>query len=291
MAAHDHLQGRLFDPKSTRPLDPGEMGPDRWLKQSNVAYHGSFRPDWDSAPYTHFGDKGAAVSRLQNVTPQLTSASMRQTYYSGEDEIDTGEDEDTEPQTHTGRVYARRFSGNPHPTQFADAEANAAHYHTMRKEGYEDWEVPNSIKHSLGSSGIRDSWAYRDAESSPEISGPIGVAAQALETGRPISYRNDVERGDTDNPGVSYVGPRSSHTSWERDVINSPLGHPNMQRVARDRIDRGEEGAVPFEKSWNVPGEAPTPPHYQSSFGKGSKTLRSQPPSVSKVQFQTLTED
>lgn len=296
MSANDHLQGRLFDPKSTRPQDRGEMSFDKWLQKPDVSYHGSFRPDWDTSSYAHFGDKKAAVERLGNAeTVMREGVSARESYYSGEEasEDDSG-DYEPEKQVHTGQVHARRL--DVAPGMSTDMDANSAHYHNLRAEGYEHWETPGSVRDSI-SNYIHSKWEDTDTEV-PEIQGEVGRVADHLERGKAVKYRNTIEAGDT---GVSYVAPKLARTSWESDVLISPHASTTAKHFARDRIMRGHEGVVPFAQDRRPfgPGEVQQlslQGDYHPGQDRGlpsgvrSEDFRKLPslPHVSKTQFTTF---
>lgn len=46
----------------------------------------------------------------------------------------------------------------------------------------------------------------------------------------------------------SYVAPPEATTSWERDVLKAPRASEAAKRYARQRIDSGKEGSVPFRE-------------------------------------------
>ena len=278
MPAHEHLQQQLFDPDqmladpartsarkqqqlfnpaSTRARRPGETSFSQWLQRPDVSYHGTFNPDWESAPYAHFGDLTAATQRLGHVSHVLRSSGegKRQAYYSGEsapeDAYDDYGDDEGEVATHTGRVFARRLDLAKQNRQLSDPIANAAQMHAMLQEGHEPWEIPSSVSES-SEGRVEPGW-----EDEPHVKGPnwgfgtereerrIKAGSRLLQMGKGLSYSNVAEQGET---GVSHVVPRGGHTAWEHDVVTDPHAHPAVKEYAQGRIKRGEASAVPFSE-------------------------------------------
>lgn len=247
-----------FSDRAPKPMENASM--DNWIEKNDVQYHGSFRSDWHNSPVAHFGKIGQAVTRL-NMASRIVggSAQNRANYYNGssEDPVDWEDDsEETtekEPQTHTGRVYAHRIDPAA-PVTFSDADANAGEM-AHRLQSSEDWEIPASIKQS-----IPDNDKPVFDESNNTSSGHTAraqVAERALGRGQPIKYKNIAE-GDNEIDGhqfswdrrdtpTSTAAPRFAHHSWEDDVLHKDSGASRAaQDYAKQRIDQGTEGSVPF---------------------------------------------
>lgn len=289
MAAHEHLQGQLFDPASTRPRDKGEVPFHEWLDQPGVAYHGTLNPSWQEAPYHHFGDKAAATDRLRTATNIVKAGpTNREAYYSGtqldHDSFDPG-DIYAEPEDHVGHVHARKLDLLKQHRKLSDPVANAAHMHAMLNEGYETWEVPQSVAESTKGLVSQD-WSQNNGGTPRAIGsekGKIKAASRALQMGKGITYNNPHEPGETQ---VSHVAPRAAQSTWEEDVITSKHASPMAQQYARDRISRGEASTVPFEPASNHPGYEAL---WQGTLhGDGSgHSVKLPRQHISRIQFQT----
>lgn len=245
-------QLQLFDTSNIGPKRPGQKGLDEWVATEKPVYHGSFRSDFGDAPAAHFGSLGQASYRLDAAKRQLEGGGYsRDRYYDASASAwDLPEDE-IEPFTHTGRVYARRMTEKPMAGRLIDADANAAQAGHMMSEGYEDWEVPTSVTESAGTH-----MPYWDGDDKPEFHSKRSRAgARALGQGRPLAYRNyiestnpvDTEMGLSQNERqTSYVVPRVAQQSWEADVIGDPGTQDWVKDWARNRVSSGQESAVPF---------------------------------------------
>ena len=291
------------------------MSADEWMATQSPVFHGSFRHDWDSGPTQHFGTRGQATERLYNVADQIKhTQGMRRSYYdpSYNVEAENYYDEPPEPEQHVGQVFARRLTEKPAVGVFTDSEANAGDVVHQLNEGYEDWEISGSLKES--SKGLVNAPDY--GEPAHADTAFANLAARQLGRGRPIRYRNQVE-ADTqfDNPPdmpfrsargargrsqPSWVVPRSSHTSWERDVIMDKGASPMAQAYARQRIGAGQEGAVPFPSRhvedrgtqgqlWSgVIHAQEFPGHNAGAYMPRATHYR---PNINRVQFETLDEE
>lgn len=260
-------QLQLFDTSNIGPKRPGQKGLDEWIATENPVYHGSFRSDFGDAPAAHFGTIGQAGFRLDAARHSIEGSELsRARYYdpsvtedSVYDDPDFGEQE---PQTHIGRVFARRMDEKPMAGRLIDADANASEAGFLMNEGYEDWEVPHSVAESAGT--LMPEWKSNSGGWSgsgydqPDVefySQRSRAGARALGQGRPIAYRNFIEGDNPVDSGMgtsrsasttSYVVPRTAQQSWEGDLINDPGTQPWVQDWARQRISSGQEGAVPF---------------------------------------------
>ena len=304
-------QGQLFDRSTTRKQTPGEMPMDKWLQQPGVAYHGTFRHDWDQAPYAHFGTEDTAVDRLKTAKSMLKSSpTHRASYYSGED---VGEDYEppekgmfgSEPEEHTGRLYAHKLDVAKDvggERYVSDMQANSAQYHSLRKEGYEHWEIPPSITES-SSSDVKERWHTASSYGEePELKGQAGRAAHVLEQGKAVPYHNPYEGQQAGkSANISYVAPRGSSHTWEEDVTQSPHASVFAQQFARQRQEQGLAGTVPHENTdRRSPGSqtylSVNQPYHPNQRQKGpwlepgrdtGKPLPAPKAKVSKTQFYT----
>lgn len=252
------VQGQLFNDAqfATPPKSPGEMSMDEWMETQDPKFHGSFRSDFGNAPVAHYGTMGQAVERLGNVSHTLSqSYASRDGYYNpssltDDDYYDESGEERQGPYTHTGRVYARRFTERPSRATLSDPAANAAEM-GYRYENYEEeWEIPKSVRESAGTAAPELSFdAKYDNPTAIHHDKTAAHGQRMLEAGRPIKYRNVIEGHNpidaVANP-ISYAAPSSAVTSWERDVINEPRASQMSQQFAQQRIRQGKEGAVPF---------------------------------------------
>lgn len=244
---------RLFNPSQfTAPKSPGEMSVDEWMKTQDPKFHGSFRSDFGDAPVAHYGTMGQAVERLRSVEHVLKGSTRgRDSYYNpGDGDYDYDSEVDETPMTHTGRVYARRFTKRPSGKPLTDAAANAAEL-GYRYENYEDeWEIPKSVRESAGTAAPELSFdAKYDNPTAIHHDKTAAHGQRMLAAGRPIKYHNVIEGHNpidaVANP-FSYIAPRSAVTSWERDVLNEPRASRMSQQFAQQRIEQGREGAVAF---------------------------------------------
>lgn len=252
------VQGQLFNDAqfATPPKSPGEMSMDEWVDTQEPKFHGSFRSDFDRAPVAHYGTMGQAVERLGNVSHTLQSSyASRDGYYNpsdltDDDYYDSAGEERQGPYTHTGRVYARRFTTPASKVPLSDSAANAAEM-GYRYENYEEeWEIPKSVRESALQDAPELSFdAKYDNPKAIHHSEMAKFGHGQLEQGIPIKYRNTIEGHnpiDAVADPVSYAAPSSAVTSWERDVINEPRASQMSQQFAQQRIRQGKEGAVPF---------------------------------------------
>lgn len=239
----------LFDKSDydTPAPQPGEMSMDEWVETQNPVYHGSMRSDWTEAPVHHFGSKGQAEFRVLDQASHIAhNASSNNSYYGLSDKAP---DEFTPVKTeHEGRVYARRFVEPVAGNRLTDEQANAA------EAGFR-WEENEHVPSStLGSSGMlapdfdKDGWGDNMAtfdERSPD-SREARSAMKNLQHGKAISYDNRFETPRPGEDNTSFVAPPEATTSWERDVLRSPRAAEGAKRFAKQRIDSGREGSVPF---------------------------------------------
>ena len=115
----------------------------------------------------------------------------------------------------------------------------------------------------------------------------------ALSEGHALRYRNAVESNqnidpDTPTKRESVAIPSSGYTTWDRDVLHPKSGASGMaQDFARQRIERGSEGAVGF------PSMTANPHAYQPSlFGGGVRAIRGEEHStLSSIQFTTQPDE
>lgn len=266
MAASDHLQEFQMPGAGTKPGPgqgqlfygrAGDEGPpdpthiDNWIKQggSQIAYHGTFRRDWQESPVLHAGPIDVASERLHNVATQLERhPRMREAYYSGgriSDDEWANTETDPEPQHHTGRVHAVRMTQEPHPGVVSDEEANIAHLTHVYNRGAEPHEIPGSVQDSAGIDV--DMLPYD--EPLPETPG-----SKVLGEGRGLRYRNYVEQGFTPNligseQSASVAIPHGGHSTWERDVLAHEGSSELARNYARQRIAQGTEGSVAFPEA------------------------------------------
>lgn len=258
-------QARLFDDSKyqTPAPKPGNMSMDRWVETQDPVYHGTFREDWDKAPVAHMGTIGQAASRLETVEFSLQMGpSQRKSYYNpGSEEWETDEDGPAETE-HVGRVYSRRLTERPSRRTFSDQVANAGEA-GYRFENFEDeYEIPTSIKGSGGTDTPVFDYDPKTGNPKAVYQGrnakDARVAHRMLERGRPLKYSNQFEgdnvydTADTPHVGESFSVPSGASTSWERDVIAEPTASPMAQRYAQQRINQGQEGAVPFPRHRNL---------------------------------------
>lgn len=285
MPAHEHLQGQLFDPKTTRPRDKGEVAFHEWLDQPNVAYHGTFNDRWQDSPYHHFGDVHAASDRLHTAAMFVSAGpASRAAYYSGEsvdhDAFDPG-DIFAEPETHTGMLHARKLDLIGQRKPLSDPGANAAHHHAQLMEGYEPHEISESVRgSSVGL--VKDLWHEPQVAPGREQN-RIKAASRALQMGKGITYRNVGEPGET---GISHVAPRGAQSTWEEDVVTSRHASTMAKGYAQDRLNRGEASTVPFQPRGKIPGYEALWQGTLENNGAGHSPKVSRP-HISKLQFTT----
>lgn len=243
MAGYDVLSSQLFKNWKAR-------------YQNDISYHGSFRRDaLTRSPIIHAGTLGQAAARLHFVSSTLKHSPLqRLNYYSDEtyeDMPDWDEDEDEEPQTHVGLVHAVRHTGGVMPRYATDEEVNTAHYIHLRRQGYEDFEIPRSITDTM-SQNYRSKWGdYRGPKRE------FG-ALKALRQGKAVRYRNEGEYGSLFDPqdksDISIAIPRKAISTFDRDVGRTS-SHPQIRRLATRRMAAGTEGAVrfPAREDWDNP--------------------------------------
>jgi len=239
---------------------------DEWLETENPIYHGSGRSDFGNAPMAHYGTRGQAADRA-GALPLGGGRTFQRARYLGEahdeEEYDSFDDV-SDPSGDTASVYARRLTTKKAPGVFTDQEANAAEYGARIESGeYED-QIPESIVESAGSMIPVDNGETLEW---PKGTARAQVGARALSQGRPIQYYNHIEgdnREDTEEtPGFrkSIIAPRTAVTSWERDVLDDPGNTPMDQDLAYKRMEKGNEGKVPFQSAVSVkrPYQEPLP--------------------------------
>lgn len=249
----------LFDSSEyqTAAKRPGQKSMDEWLETENPIYHGSGRSDFGNAPMAHYGTRGQAADRASSL-PLGGDRTFQRARYLGEAHDEEGYDlfdDVSTPSGDTASVYARRLTKKKAPGVFADREANAAEYGARIESGeYED-EIPESIVESAGDMAPRDNY---DSLEWPKGTARAQAGARALNQGRPIQYYNYIE-GDNledtkETPGFkkSIIAPRTAVTSWERDVLDDPGSTPMAQDFAYKRIEKGNEGKVPFRSAVSV---------------------------------------
>lgn len=259
-------QLQLFDDAPYKhKKDRGEMSMDEWLRTQKPVYHGTFREDFHRAPTAHYGTLGQAATVMQG----------RMLAYNEKEKIKNLDYDDPlaekyEPEIHDsddfeydapvmgeyGRVYARRFTERPHRTLFGDEHANAGDVAYRYLDSEEEYEIPKSLKSSAGQVMPKLTTDGNDNPVVRHVSQTAAEATSALSEGKPIKYANYLEgRNEYDrdrksfflsSTPISYVAPRDSVTSWERDVLESPRASDAAKRYAQQRIDSGREGAVAF---------------------------------------------
>ena len=285
----------LFDSSEyqTAAKRPGQKSMDEWLATENPIYHGSGRSDFGNAPMAHYGTRGQAADRA-GALPLGGDGTFQRARYLGEahDEESYYDNIDGEstPSGDTSSVYARRLTKKKAPGVFSDQEANAAEYGARLESGEHEDEIPQSIGESAR--GMAPVDTYEDLEWS-EGTARAQAGARALDQGRPIQYHNNIEganREDTEEtPGFrkSIIAPRSAVTSWERDVLDDPGSTPMAQDFAYKRIEKGNEGTVPFRSAVPVKRRPYQEPLPLSTPGGGALVGRS----ISMgPQFRTITE-
>lgn len=304
-------QGQLLDPTETRERYPSEVSFPEWERSPDVAYHGTFRSDWESAPVTHYGTKEQATDRVVTAARMLKNSSgQRRSYYTGETADDYGDDDDYEPdvETHTGRVFARKIPGLARSKVFAehisDPQANAAHAIHLTDLGHETWEVPQSISDSslaTKKTAITNYGARYVAAGPEHQKRSTNFAVARLDSGRPVTYVNEAEgvRGDRwsreKTHNVSHMATDRGE-SYEGSIVQDPHAHPVQREWAQRQINQGTASSVPFSMSGSdvrAYGGVSLTQALAVPFQHVPRSIADpdSPHSVSHIQFDTYSED
>lgn len=209
-----------------RQREPGEMGADAWMGRSDVAYHGTFHPDWDRNDMLHLGSLASAQQRLQHLSRGGIVTQEEARNYLHPDYADTTEWDDEEPpevpDTLHGRIFPRRVSDVASGAPFEDRALNRGQAEWMDEGGE---SVPASIRQSA-----------RNGDRAA-----AGRVKDALDRGQSVRYENMSE----DQGSTSILAPRMNTHSWEGDVLNARHASPMSQQFARDRLHQGKELTAP----------------------------------------------
>lgn len=292
-----YVQQKLFPANKTRKRTPGEKSFDEFVAGPDVKFHGTFHPGWEDNPVVHYGTKGQATDRLTTVGQHMKRSGFRADYLAGGDAPDDGFDPEVIDQPLTGRVFARKLP-KAAPNVVSDFVANRADYAHRLNQGAEEWEVPKSIRESSGFSS--DSHLVDPEERLEDLKGNTQVrrAMTALGEGKSVAYENDIEGYNPydvyenrakgvrapDQP-VSHVARPETTTSWEREQLSDPNASPARKAFAQQRIDTGQEGAVPF---FQVSGGKRDYQHPLPGFDvvEGTVPVGKAMRSVSQIQFK-----
>jgi hypothetical protein len=235
-------QLRLFEAAEQRRR-PGQMTPDQWMDahKDDIAYHGTVRHDWEDAPTAHMGSRSAAEDRLDFIINHMSKNRSGVDDYFGTTSDDDG------PIDLTAAMYMRRMAKEPHSLEnmnvLSDKEdpianvADAAHWESVG-EGH---MVPESVRQSTNNLYDGEIMSYDEEDT---INNAIYNAEAALWGGQPVAYRNYSEG----TGGFSYVVPRGSAKSWEQDVLEEKDAPETLRAYAKQRVDTGRAGMVPFKR-------------------------------------------
>jgi hypothetical protein len=130
--------------------------------------------------------------------------------------------------------------------------ANAADVGYRIMSGEKEQDVPKSLK--VSADMHYPSISYHSGQVSHRTA-DAQYAHSLLSQGVPIEYDNDGEASNLFDDAVypSYVAPKASVTSWEKDVLASSRSSDMAKNFAKQRIAQGKEGSVLFPHTFHEP--------------------------------------
>jgi len=275
------FEPKLFDDSKFAVERPPSL--DKWLDHPDVAYHGTFRGDWNYGPVAHFGTLEQASQRARHVMPDLQRSPFNRASYfdhSVSEHSDLPDDDEWDG-TYEGRIHARRINkadisefgpqvnkiidsktmssrNNDKPRLgVSDSDANVIDAAYRLHEGYEEWETPKSVTGSIntpeeiprsrmGSYGDSAGWDVKRLQSRNPDTARVAVrGVRLMKQGKAIPYHNAAEGDTKRHENVSYLAPSSAvGGTYENMILSHPGATAGEKEYASQRISKELDGTV-----------------------------------------------